>query len=169
MNKKKIISSLGAITDPKTRKPLKVFPFCMLSETQINACMGTYLKKLIQNVSNFNFQPKSDNLESELISLFTKTKSGKPGIVAQRKASEALHLFEVYKSDSYLDFLRNNPEYSKIKKITKKRLKEYIFLKNKFVPLLSAAILIDHQICYGTKYIEEFNTKCRDEKSLALF
>lgn len=141
----------------------------MLSETQINACMRTYLKKLIQNVSNFNFQPKSEDLETELISLFTKTKSGKPGIVAQRKAKEALQLFEIYKSDSYLDFLRNNPEYSKIKKITKKRFKEYVFLKNKFVPLLSAAILIDHQICYGTKYIEEFNTKCRDDKSLALF
>lgn len=169
LNKKKIISSLGAITDPKTRKPLKVFPFCMLSETQINTCLETYLEKLTQSISNFNFQPKSDILENELISFFTKTKSRKPGVVAQRKAREALHLFEVYKSDSYLDFLRNNPEYSKVKKITKKRLKEYIFLKNKFVPLLSAAILIDHQIYYGTRYIKEFNMRCRDEKSVALF
>ncbi len=169
LNKKKIISTLGPIINSKSNETLKVFPFYTLSASRIDNFMNRFLAKLIHNIENFQFRPTSDNLENELITYFTNSKSKKSGIVPRRKAKEAVKLFEIYNSASYIDFLRNQPEYSKIKKVTKKRLKEYVFLKRKFVPLLSAALLVDHLISFGDIYIKEFIDKCKIKKSLAKY
>ncbi|EMN91350.1 MULTISPECIES: phage/plasmid replication domain-containing protein [Leptospira] len=169
LNKKKIISTLGPIINPKTNETLKVFPLYALSDSKIDEFMNRFLMKLTYNIENFQFRPTSDNLENELIAYFTSSKSKKSGIVPRRKAKEALKLFEIYNSASYVDFLRNQPEYSRIKKVTKKRIKEYVFLKRKFAPLLSAALLIDHLISFGDKYIMEFIDKSKTKKNISRY
>lgn len=166
LNKKKILSALGKIKHPITKKILKVFPFSLLTEEQINTYMRRNLEQLTNSLSTFNFRPNSLNLEKELASFFTKDKSKKPGKVPLEKARVALLLLENFRTDNYLEFLRNNPIYSKIKKPSKKRKKEYIFLKKKYADLLSKALLIEHLISYGSIYIEEFIEKCRYEKYL---
>lgn len=167
LNKKKILSALGKIKHPKTNKMLKVFPFCLLTEEQINTFMQRNLEQLTNNLSTFNFRPNSMNLEEELASYFTKNKLNKPSKVALRKAKEAVQLLEIYRSDRFLDFIKNNPKYSKIKKPSKKRINEYVFLNKKYGDLLSKALLIEHLISHGSNYIEEFIEKCRYGKFIA--